>query len=247
MAKVFNWTTNRQGLFVFAGEASADYGMVIAEAPAFTRGKRKTTVYNVPGRNGSVVIQQDAWDDVERPYNVWIAQDREETLDTLVDAVEGWLNSVKGYQRLEDNFEPDIFRLAYYSGGDSFSNEAMMAGKATIRFTCRAERFYKSGEQEIEVTNGVQLMNPTRYTSKPLIHIEGSGTVTVAIGGNTISANVTDYINIDSDTMNAYRLPAENKNGEISGTFPVIPSGLQTIGITGTTTKVTIVPRWFTI
>ena len=50
MAKVFNMTTNKNGLFVYAGEASSDYGMVIAEAPAFERGKRKTTVYNVPGR-----------------------------------------------------------------------------------------------------------------------------------------------------------------------------------------------------
>lgn len=247
MAKVFNMTTNKNGLFVYAGEASSDYGMVIAEAPAFERGKRKTTVYNVPGRNGSVIVQQDAWEDVPRNYKVWLTLDGKQALNEAVDAVEGWLNSVKGYQRLEDNFEPEIFRLAYYNGGDEFSNMAMMAGEGTIRFTCRAERFYKSGEQAITVTNGTKIYNPTRYTSKPLIHIEGSGTVTVSIGGNTISASVTDYINIDSDTMNAYRLPAENKNGDISGSFPVIPAGAQTIGITGTTTKVTVVPRWFTI
>ncbi|MBO5969595.1 MAG: hypothetical protein J6S14_13970 [Clostridia bacterium] len=247
MAKVFNMTTNKNGLFVYAGEASADYGMVIAEAPAFERGKRKTTVYNVPGRNGSVIVQQDAWEDVPRAYKVWLTVDGKQALNEAVDAVEAWLNSVKGYQRLEDNFEPEIFRLAYYNGGDEFSNMAMMAGEGTLRFTCRAERFYKSGEQAITVTNGTKIYNPTRYTSKPLIHIEGSGTVTVSIGGNTISANVTDYINIDSDTMNAYRLPAENKNGDISGSFPVIPAGAQTIGITGTTTKVTVVPRWFTI
>ena len=247
MAKVFNMFTNKNGLFVYAGEASSDYGMVIAEAPAFERGKRKTIIYNVPGRNGSVIVQQDAWEDVPRAYKVWLTLDGKQALNEAVDAVEAWLNSVKGYQRLEDNFEPEIFRLAYYNGGDEFSNMAMMAGEGTLRFTCRAERFYKSGEQAITVTNGTKIYNPTRYTSKPLIHIEGSGTVTVSIGGNTISANVTDYINIDSDTMNAFRLPAENKNGDISGNFPVIPAGAQTIGITGTTTKVTVVPRWFTI
>ena len=120
-------------------------------------------------------------------------------------------------------------------------------GEATINFTCRPERFLKTGEQEITVINNQKIVNQTRFTAKPLIHIEGSGTVTVAIGGNTISASITDYINIDCETMNAYRLAAENKNSDISGSFPKIIPGENTVGITGTTTKVTIVPRYFTI
>jgi phage-related protein len=47
--------------------------------------------------------------------------------------------------------------------------------------------------------------------------------------------------------MNAYRLPVENKNDKISGSFPTIPSGSNTIGITGTYTKVEITPNYFTI
>lgn len=248
MSKLFNMTTNRQGLIVFGGEASSDFGMVIAQAPTFERAARKQTVYNVPGKNGAVIFQQDAWEDVPRNYDVWVSPEKsEQDLVEAVDAFEAWLNSKKGYQRLEDNFEPEVFRLAYFSGGIGLSNEMMQAGKATLTFTCRAERFYKSGEQAVTVTNGSKLYNPTRFTSKPLIHIEGSGTVTVTIGGNTITANMTDYINIDCETMNAYRLAAENKNGDISGSFPVIPSGVQTVAITGTPTLVTIVPRYFTI
>ena len=247
MAKVFNMTTNKQGLIVFGGEASSDFGMVVAEAPTFERPNRKATTYTVPGRNGAVIFQQDAWDDVVRSYEVWLANSKGQNIVETVNAFEAWLNSLNGYQRLEDSFEPEVFRLAYFIGGINFSNEVMQAGKATLSFTCRPERFYKSGEHEITVTNGTKIFNPTRFTSKPLIHIEGSGTVTVAIGGYTISATLTDYINIDCETMNAYRLAAENKNADISGSFPVIPSGVQTVGITVTTTKVTIVPRFFTI
>lgn len=247
MAKIFNMTTNKQGLIVFGGEASSDFGMVVAEAPTFERPNRKATTYTVPGRNGAVIFQQDAWDDVVRSYEVWLANSKAQNIVETVDAFEAWLNSLKGYQRLEDSFEPEVFRLAYFNGGINFSNEVMQAGKATLSFTCRPERFYKSGEQEITVTNGTKIFNPTRFTSKPLIHIEGSGTVTVAIGGNTISASLTDYINIDCETMNAYRLASENKNADISGSFPIIPAGVQTVGITGTTTKVTVIPRFFTI
>ena len=55
------------------------------------------------------------------------------------------------------------------------------------------------------------------------------------------------YINIDCDTMNAYRLPAENKNAYISGTFPKLAPGINTIALTGTVTKCEITPRFFTM
>lgn len=247
MAKLFNEFTNRRGLIVYGGEASSDYGMVVAEAPSFERPTRKQSVYTVPGRMGDVVFQQDAWNDVARTYQVWMADDADKSLVDTVDAFEAWLNSQKGYQRLEDSFEPDVFRLAYYSGGIGVSNHIMQYGEATLTFTCRPERFYKSGEQPVTVVNGDKINNPTRFASKPLIHIEGSGTVTITCGGKTMSASVTDYINIDCEQMNAYRLPSENKNSQISGSFPVIEPGINTVGITGTVSLCTITPRYFTI
>ena len=133
------------------------------------------------------------------------------------------------------------------SKDDEFSNELTQYGEATLNFVCDPRRFYKDSEQAVTVTNGDKLYNFTRFTANPLIHIEGSGTVTVAIGGKTISATVTDYINIDCETMSAYRLATENKNSLISGDFPQILAGSNTVGITGTTTKVTVTPRYFTI
>ena len=247
MAKLFNLGTNKQGLIVYGGESSADYGMVVSEAPSFERPNRKQNVYTVPGRNGAVVFQQDAWDDVSRSYKVWLADDPNKDLVDQVDAIEAWLNSQKGYQRLEDNFEPDIFRLAYFSGGASFTNDLMQVGNASLKFTCRPERFYKEGEFPITVVNGSKINNSTRFDSKPLIHIEGTGSVSFSIGGQTMTATLTDYINIDSETMNAYRLPAENKNSSIGGSFPHIKPGINSIGTTGTITALTIVPRFFTI
>lgn len=247
---------NTQGVITYDGVASTDYGIVVSEAPVFERPNRKQTIIQVPGRNGSVIFPEDAWEDVVRSYNVWLSEnvtedsggDKSGYLVEYVDAYEAFLNSKKGYVRLEDNFEPDIYRLAYYSGGDAFSNEMTQYGRATLRFTCRPERFLKSGDIPISVTNGYTLTNPTRFASKPIIHIEASNeTISVSIGGKTITAEVADYINIDCERLNAYRLPVENKNDKISGSFPTIPSGSNTIGITGTYTKVEITPQWYTV
>lgn len=247
MPKLFNFTTNRRGLLVYGGEGSADFGIVIGEAPAFERPTRKQTIYTVPGRNGAQIIQDDAWNDVNRVYKVWAADSADKDLVDTVNEVEAWLNSKTGYNRLEDSFEPEYYRLAYYSGGDSFGNEMMQYGAASLKFTCRPERFLKAFDDAIEVLTGDKLVNETRFTAKPLIHLEGSGIVTFSIEGVTITASIVDYINIDSETMNAYREPAENKNADIAGTFPTIAPGVSNINITGTVTKATIVPRYFTI
>ena len=258
MPNIYDLGMDTRGVITYGGEASSGFGMVVAEAPTFERPARKQTAYTVPGRNGSVIFQQDAFEDVVRSYKVWIAEEITEdsggnisgTLAERVDAFEAMLNSKKGYTRLEDTFEPDVFRLAYYSGGNDFTNEMTQYGEATLTFTCRPERFYKSGETEISVSNGDTIVNGTRFASKPLIHIEGTGAVSVSIGGVTINATLgapSDYVNIDCETMNAYRLPTENKNNIISGTFPTIKAGSNGIAITGSVTLCKITPRFYTI
>ena len=253
---IYSLLTNKQGLIVWGGESSTDYGMVVSEPPAYDKPLRKQTIYNVPGRNGAILIDEGAYEDTTRKYKVFVLAAEEEdsggvitgTLAEKVSDLSTWLYSKHGYTRLEDNFEPDIYRLAYYSGGNEFLNRLVQAGSAELTFTCRAERFLKSGETATVYTNGDTITNPTKFTAKPLIHIEGSGTVTVQLGGNTITAvlGTSDYIDIDCDRMNAYK-GATNKNDKISGDFPVIKSGANTLATTGTITKLTIKPNYYVI
>lgn len=247
MPNLFNKTTDKRGTFLFCGESSADFGIVVSEAPKFEKAGRKSSSFNIPGRNGSILYQEDAWSDVTRSFKVWLAVDQAADLPKKVEAFTAWLNSVNGYQRLEDSFEPDVFRLAYYNGGTNVSNELMQYGEATVSFTCRPERFYKSGEQTEQLSDSRAIYNPTRFASKPLIRIEGSGTVSLTIGSKTITAQIADYINIDCERMNAYRLPAENRNDKIVGTFPTIAPGANLVAISGNVSKATYVPRYFTI
>lgn len=253
----YSQITNKQGLIVYGGESSTGYGMVVGTAPAYEKPVKRTEVFNVPGRNGSVIFQNGSYDDVTRTYHVWIGEDETPdsggivhgTLAERVSAITAWLFSQTGYTRLEDNFEPNVFRLAYYSGANNISNELTQYGETDLTFTCRPERFYKDAETPIAVANGDNLTNPTKFASKPLIKIEAAGTVDVTINGVTVTAVVTDYIYIDCERMNAYRLASENKNDKISGAFPVIVPGVNAVAITvtGTLTGVKVTPRYFTI
>lgn len=247
---------NSQGLIKWGGESSADFGMVVSAAPAFDKPTRKQTIYNVPGRNGSIIFQQDAFEDVERSYEVWIAEQMEEdsggvisgTLPERIHAFTAWLNSKTGWQTLEDSFEPDIFRKAYYSGGNDFSNEMMQVGRSTLTFTCRPERFLKSGNTAVTVTNGTVLDNPTKFASKPLIEINvlNASTVSITLGGKTITANVSSTLFIDCEMMNAYS-GTTLMNSAITGEFPTMPPGANAVSISGSPFNVKITPRYFTI
>lgn len=252
MPNLFDEDTNKQGLIVYGGMTSSNFGMVVAEAPAYERPKRKETIYNVPGRNGAIVFQQDAWEDVQRTYKVWLAEDSDNTLVEKVDTFETYLNAQNGWNWLTDNFEPDVMRKAYYSGGVGFSNNLTQYGEADLTFTCRPERFLVSGQQQImNVTDGYVFDNPSPFSSKPWIHISNGfrGTYQISIAGVSMTVDVELSIEIDCETMNANRFGV-NANDKISGSFPVIPYGQNAISITtisGYSPTVSVIPRYFII
>jgi phage-related protein len=58
---------------------------------------------------------------------------------------------------------------------------------------------------------------------------------------------ITDYLNIDCDRMDVYRLPSENRNSLMTGDFPVLSSGDNIVSYSGGITSVTITPKFWTI
>ena len=85
--------------------------------------------------------------------------------------------------------------------------------------------------------------------SKPILKLYGSGTITISLNGLT-AFTVTideddDYIAIDSMEEEAYN-DTELKNRNMSGEFPLLETGNNTISWTGSLTKIEVTPnsRW---
>lgn len=236
------------GHFVFNGRNSSEFGLCIEATPSLDRPERKHNVYKIPGRNGDIVEMLDAYNNINKTYEVWAANDYFNEVTQDYNAIAAWLYSVNGYARLEDDFEPNIFRMGYFVGPMDVENLLNMYGRTKLTFNCRPERYFKDGEKTITVTNGSSITNKTNFTAKPLIKLTGSGNCTLRIGTHTMNiTGLVDYIYIDCDTMEAYRQAAENKNNMISGDFPVIDPGTQQVYTTGTITDIKVTPRWYTI
>lgn len=251
-----NYMTTQKGKFFFDGKCSDDYGIIISKVPTLSRPQRKFEVYQVPGRSGSIIEQYDAWDDIQVSYNVWFADEYFKVADAQKQAREivAWLYGAKGYVRLEDDFEPEYFRLAYFTGPIDIETDLCRYGSATITFTCRPERYLKSGEKWVTVpSNSAQtILNPTKFTAKPLIKITASddGQCGGTFGTGNILLTITDYLFIDCETQDVYRQSAENKNNCFVGTIPTLTSGENLINLrdlTATISKIEVQPRWWTL
>lgn len=233
------------GEITWAGVTLSSLGNVlIEEAPETNRPARKVDRYEVPGRNGDIVVAQDAWENVPRTYDlVAYGGDYNQMTSSLMD----WLYAPSGYQRLEDSFDALVYRLAYVSEATDIENLVNENGRCTVSFECDPRRFLKTGESAVTLSGTGTITNPTRFTAKPVITVSGSGNGTIECGGNTITiAGIYDGMTIDCEQMDAYS-GTTNLNNLVSGSFPVIPGGEQTITITGGITSISVVPNWWTL
>lgn len=228
----------------FGGEVVPAY---IASAPHYIRPERKMIVTPIPGTSNEVVEMEDAWEAYDQPYELFVGDGTEDSVQQPLRDVAKVLYKT-GWQTLIDDYEPNYFRLAYFKGPFDIENRKTFLGKFNVTFRCKAERYLISGNVPVSVADGGTLINPTDFIAKPLIHVEGSGTGTLTIAGTTVElSGMVDYLNIDCDKQDVYRLSTENKNNLMEGNFPVLYSGSNNISFDGGITSVTITPRYWVI
>lgn len=226
------------------GVSGDDVGVVVERYPDVIIPNRKQEKISVPGRSGDLLIQQDAFENVRQSYDIYISAERPR-LPTVAHKVAEWL-CVKGYQRLEDSYWLDTFRIATFQGGIDIANILNRFGRATIEFDCKPQRFYKFGNQFITLTNAQIMHNPSPFTAKPLIVVQGSGAATITDGTHQLSLTSCNNVTIDCDAKQIYQ-GSINVNRYGSGSFPELPTGDTRIFWSGGITSVKLKPRWWTI
>lgn len=228
----------------YNGKSGDDYHVVVERYPDVIIPTRKQERISVQGRNGDLLIQQDAFDNVVQRYEIYISAECVR-LPNIAHHVAEWL-CVKGYHKLEDNYWKDFFRLAHYDGGMEISNVLNRFGRATIEFDCKPQRWYKFGDHFINLQNNQILHNPSSFTALPIIVVSGSGSGTISDGINTLNLSDCNGITIDCDIKQLYK-GTTNKNSVGSGSFLELPEGDTTISWSGGISGVMIKPRWWTI
>lgn len=242
---------HNMGQIIFNGKSSLDFGIVVERVPNMNRPARKFDKFSVPGRSGDIIQQYDAWENITVSYDIWFTNNHYKDLYAPAKAreISAWLYGADGYARIEDSFEPDYYRLGYFEGPLDIELMLLKFGRCTITFNCRPERYLKTGDIWQQHSSTFVITNPTHFDAKPLIKVYGPfewGLISVQ-GNTLIVENVNDYMIIDSDSMDCYRLESENMNSHVQGQFPILKPGRYSVTLSNTIEKVEIKPNFWTL
>lgn len=242
--------------FTFGGVNSANYGIFIDGGGVFNAPERDVTLVSIPGRSGQLVMDNGRFENIEVTYSAFIDGRDDGTIRDRIQSFRNAIGALRGYQRLEDTYNPDEYRQALFIGGLEVDPVVYQTGgEFEITFNCKPQRWLKSGEHLTTIPDGATLTNPTLFDAKPLIRIIGR-TGTLEIGGATIEVDsdiqVTETLYFDCETLEAYGyVPGTetiiNMNGvvTISGGAPVLEPGDNEVSFTDL--SVAIATRWWRV
>ena len=235
-------------MITWNSKSSDDYGVVIETVPAQTHPVRKVERVSIPGRNGELIIPQNAWENYDQPYNIFAGEADGTALQEFL-GVASWLYEPTGYALLEDSFYPGYFRMAHFDGPFDVEFTLTRVGKTQITFSCKPQWYLNSGLAQQSFTSNGTITNPTLYTALPNIRVYGYGQIGIGSQTITVASNSFPYIDIDCEAMDA-RYEANNANNKVAVTgdaFPSLAPGSNGITLGAGITKVQIQPRWWTV
>ena len=176
---------------IFGGVNSANYGIYITGSGVYNAPKRAVENIVVPGRNGLLTIDQGRYENITVEYPAFAFGKTREEFQQKITAFRNAIMSQIGYQRLEDTYHPDEYRMALYAEGLNVDVKPYgSSGKFTLSFNCKPQRFLRDGEHTVAKANGEKINNPTPHESSPMLEVEGYGT----IGFNGYEITINDVV-----------------------------------------------------
>ena len=224
--------------FTWNGVNCRNKGIRLQSMPPIIRAEERVDHVTIPGRSGEMTLTEG--DDI---YNSYI-----QTIPLIVDnaadvkAAEKWL---RGDGWVTFSCEAERKQKARVINAVTFEKHSRNSSwwEAEVQFYCDPIK-YAVSEDAIEVTtSGASVNNPGDMKGYPKIAITGSGAVTIASGGATLT--IPECVNgwvvdCENEWILAGNIPQVNA---CSGSFPIFNPGNNAVTFTGAT-KLTITPQW---
>lgn len=206
-------------------------GLVICELPPITKPQMRVAETVVDGVDGSV-IEELGYATYDKALTIGITQ--KANIDQII-------KLFSGTGEVVFSNEPDKFYKATIIGQIDYARLVRFR-TATVVF--RVQPFkYEYDEQITTFTESGSLFNDGNYVARPIIEINGTGTVELTVNDNTVfSYTFPDDENtvvIDSQKQDAY-VGIVLKNRNMVGEFPTFEIGVNTISWEGNITSLSV-------
>lgn len=219
-------------------------GLMINSLPPITMPAKRADFEQVNGRDGDVV----------HTYG-YEAYDREFNISVLPN---GNVNEVIEFFNKEGTivFSNEFGKYYKFHMVSQINFERLIRYRTAV-VTLHVQPFKYSCEppceKNITTETYIKVSNAGNVDARPKITLTASGTVTLTLNGNTvftIALGTDTGITIDTEKMEAYAVgdPTTLKNRKVTGNYDSfrLPPGENTIGWTGTVSKITTenTSRW---
>ena len=136
---------------IFDGESSRNYGVYITGEAVYNSPVRDVEMIKIPGRNGEFALDNGRFENIEVTYPAGIFADNEAYFAEAISDFRNFLASRVGYCRLEDEYNPNEYRMAVYKSGLNVDPAKLEAGEFSITFDCKPQRWLKDGETAVAI------------------------------------------------------------------------------------------------
>lgn len=217
-------------------------GLAIKELPPITKPAMRTQTEEIDGRDGDIITKLG-----------YSAYDKEIEIGLFGDGYD--INDIISFFNQEGTiiFSNETDKYYRFQVLNQIDYDALLKFKtATITFHCQPFK-YKVNESVITLSSGDNTINNVgNIYSKPILSIEGSGTISISLNNNqifSIDLSETSEIEIDTTRLEAYD-PSDGTllNRLVTGDYDTfrLDSGNNTISISGTITNASIsnYTRW---
>lgn len=229
----------------YNGKNFSEFGAFYDSHSAFDSPERDVEMVEVYGRNGDYIIDNDRFRNIEVTFPCYINT----SFLTSYRALMAFLQSSKGYNRLEYSQEPNHYRMAaFIAGSQPTPNQLHNSGQFLVVFNCKPQRYLKTGDTAVDCTSLASITNPTLFPAKPLIRLYGTGTLGIGSQYITVSAHSYPYIDVDCELMDArYGMTNCNQYVSFSTTdYITLEAGANALDNDGFS-QVEITPRWYEV
>ena len=183
------------GKLVFGNVDSSAYGIYISGSGAYNAPERAAEFINIPGRNGAFALDQGRYENIEVTYPAGVYGSDPSTFAAKVSAFRNAILSQKGYNRLEDSYNPNEYREGIYVAGVEVETVQMnQGGEFELVFNCKPQRFLKSGETATVLHDGDTVQNSTPFEASPLLTVKGYGELTLNNHTITLENDTVGYV-----------------------------------------------------
>lgn len=206
----------------YNGTLSDDLGVIVEQIPDPQIAPRRVSVEVVPGRNGVLLQDDGSFASTSATYEMHISAVGGKLFTKAIRKIAAWLLAAPGFHRLEDTYEPDVFRMARYNGGVDVRSYFLDHGRFQASFEVQPQRYLKMGDIEIEMK--------TPFNSEG---ISGPGEIGMPIPYGTVSI----YALAPGAPSNSFFAVYRDADGQtvgdpldtVQGTPAPVPAGAVTI------------------